>query len=398
MNVTPAIQPPDDETKCTKSFDDPDFFDDPNFIFPSPPDGVFDPESEERLIPALREAAKTQNPYKILARAAAAFHGALGLNPDLMLAYALADLAVTGRESYKQLQSNPLNEPSLREVTRALLANSSVQATPAEVASAVNSALDRAYGVAWALRGPAAQRAEARASLSLLPGFSTAVWIAVSGEDDKPHRPVNVPPPPYEQYEIPVTVAVGAVGATQPFTIQTRFFIASAVEDPAPAAIPPSTRALPPDPVPKIPDGHNVILFLHGHSSGAEEALAIIPHILAAGRVRGTKYSVVSIDLPNNGYSESFDHTKIAAWEATTYPAGIFDHSTPIQTPILDFIENFIVAFVDALELKTPFKNRFAGVIGGSLGGNLGLRLGRRPLAANPWLGVSFPRNLVCHR
>jgi len=133
-----------------------------------------------------------------------------------------------------------------------------------------------------------------------------------------------------------------------------------------------------------------VILFLHGHSSGAEEALAIIPQILKAGLELGTKYSVISIDLPNNGYSESFDHLRVAPSEATTYPAGIGDHTTPIRTPALDFVEDFIVAFVDALDRVTPTKDRFAGVIGGSLGGNLGLRLGRRPLAANPWLNAGI--------
>jgi len=332
-------------------------------------------DEEFRLIPALREAAQTREPYEILARAAEAFYRAdHPPTQHFERANALADLAVTGRVSYGLLKATPLNETSLAEDTRARLAPS-VQAAPGDVADAVSMALDRAYAVAWALRGPVAQRAALRAPV---PG-----WIAVSGEDDKPHRPVNVAPPPFEQFEIPVT--------THGVTVQTRFFIASAVEDPAPAAIPPSTRALPPDPVPHVPDGHRVILFLHGHSSGAEEALAIIPHILKAGLDHGTKYSIVSFDLPNNGYSATFDHTKVALSSDTSYPGGITDHLTPICTPILDYIEDFVVAFVDALDLITPVKNRFAGVIGGSLGGNLGLRLGRRPnLAADPWLNAGI--------
>jgi len=142
--------------------------------------------------------------------------------------------------------------------------------------------------------------------------------------------------------------------------------------------------------VPRIPDGHEVILFLHGHSSSADEALPIIPEILRAGLQRGAKLSVISFDLPNSGYAETFSHTLAAVSSDTTYPGGIGNREK-VRTPILDFEEDFVVAFVDALDRVTPVKSRFAGVIGGSLGGNLGLRLGRRPdLAANPWLSAGI--------
>jgi pimeloyl-ACP methyl ester carboxylesterase len=145
---------------------------------------------------------------------------------------------------------------------------------------------------------------------------------------------------------------------------------------------------LPPDPYPQVPDGNDVILFLHGHSSGAEEALTIIPHIHMAGLKQGRKISIISLDMPNSGYSESFNHTSVAPSSGTKFPGGLLDH-TPILTPILDFIEDFIVAFVDSLDLITPIKNRFSGVIGGSLGGNMGLRLGRRdPLLT--WLNAGI--------
>ena len=169
-------------------------------------------------------------------------------------------------------------------------------------------------------------------------------------------------------------------------TLQTRFFIASPAEGTHPTGNPRSLRELPPDPQPHIPDGHQVILFLHGHSSGAEEALTIIPHIHRAGLEHNTKFSIISFDLPNNGYSQSFSHTSVAPSGATTFPGDVLDRHTPIRTPVIDFIEDFIVAFVDALDRITPIKNRFAGVIGGSLGGNMGLRLGRRDLFKSPWL------------
>jgi pimeloyl-ACP methyl ester carboxylesterase len=344
-------------------------------------------QSESRLIPSLAAAAQTHDPDEILVRAAVLMYGVFNYraqNPndpnyqpvDYWLALATADLSVTGRAAYTAFQGVPVTDAGLAAGTSArLLAEQAVSADPAVLADSVAAVLDRAYAVAWALRGPAAQQPAARASLG---------WIAVSGEDDKPHRPVNQSPPPFEQYEVAVT--------THGVTVQTRFFIASAVE-PAPLPIAPAARALPPDRVPAIPPGHEVILFLHGHSSGAEEALELIPHLHRAGLDRGTRYSVVCVDLPNNGYSEPFDHTLVAPSAATSFPGGLFDHG-PILTPILDYIEDFVVAFVETLDQITPVVTRYAGTIGGSLGGNLGLRLGRRnftgasPLA--PWLNAGI--------
>jgi len=333
------------------------------------------PSSEARLIEGLREAARTKDAKEILARAAVVYYFAAhplapGLPESVALGNALADLAVTGREAYK---SWPVDEASLRSTTRTRLP---AAASTADVAAAVDAALDRAYDVAWALRGPAAHRAIARPSLG---------WIAVSAEDDNAHRPVNVPAPQIpgaelEQFEIVVTA--------NGLPIRTRFLIASAVDDHVRAEVVVPERALPPDPVPLVPGGHEVILFLHGHSSSAEEAVPIIPHIHAAGLARGRKYSVIAFDLPNSGYSEMFDHTTIPG--ETTFPADPGSGEL-IRTPILDFTEDFVVAFVNALDDITAVKSRWAGVIGGSLGGNLGLRLGRRrDLAANSWLNAGI--------
>jgi len=389
MDVLSPLDPPYE--RCTDTALSADFVD--------PPSRFVEPNSDGRLIPELREAAAWRNPYKILAHAAAAFftaqHPTAGSVPadDVERGNALADLSVTGRFAYCLFKTPPLtpsdydqagsgvnhidlghppHSPArLLEVIDEELATL-VDGTAAERSAAIAPALDRAYDVAWALRGPLAQRAAARAPLG---------WIAVWAEEDMPHRPVNVPAPPYEQYEIPVTV--------NGITLQTRFFIASppggAPSAPAPVATP---RSLPPDPRPHVPDGNMVILFLHGHSSGADEALTIIPHLHMAGLVRGVKFSIIAFDFPNNGYSETFDHEKVAISAATTWPGGL-DSRVPIATPIIDFIEEFIVGFVDALDPIAPIKNRFAGVIGGSLGGNMGLRLGRRmPMPA--WLNTGI--------
>ncbi|HEX3127576.1 MAG TPA: alpha/beta fold hydrolase [Thermoanaerobaculia bacterium] len=342
-------------------------------------DLVEDEGSELRLTPVLRDAARTQNPIEILGRAAARFVIAERRDPKdeqaIALGNALADLAVTGRASYSVFTNQHglgWDMAALRTATQLQLAGEVPAPSAAEIDAAIERAFVRAYDVAWALRGSVAERAARRPRLG---------WIAVSAEDDTPHRPVNVPAPPFEQYE--VQVATGGV------SVRTRYFVAS--PQPSPAAIRlPGSRPLPNDPVPNIPPDQEILLFLHGHSSGAEEALDIIPHLLAYGLKREKQYCVIAFDLPNNGYSETFDHTAVAPADATTYPRLRSDNG-PIRTPILDFIEDFVVAFVDAVENVaivngTPrIKERITAVIGGSLGGNLGVRLGRRN-PTPPWL------------
>jgi hypothetical protein len=372
MKSNDPIQPPDEP--CTPR---------PSQII-SAPAGLVVAGQEGRLIPDLRKAAQGRNPVETLVASAVTFYQSR-FRPDLQpLAAALADLAVTGRVSYTAFVRTPPTEAMLVPAVQSRLAqlNPKSSIPIADVTAAANAALDRAYHVALALRGPYPKRIEARKQLQ---------WIAVSGEDDSPHRPVNVASAPYPQHEIPVTIGPAAVrhgGAPPPpppgtVTIQTRFFIASLT--PPPAGPTPPARSVPVDAPPVVPDGDRVILFVHGHSSNAEEALELIPPLLEAGKNCGTRFSVISLDLPCNGYSSMIDHTAVAPSEATTFPAGIRDRG-PIHTPILDFVENFVVAFLDALDRHTPIKNRFAGVIGGSLGGNLGLRLGRRDLHACQWL------------
>jgi hypothetical protein len=78
-------------------------------------------------------------------------------------------------------------------------------------AGCARRALERAYQVAWALRDTDVRRRERLRS--------TLGWIAVSGEDDPPHRPVNAPSAPYPQYDL--TVKSGGR------TFQIRYLVAS---------------------------------------------------------------------------------------------------------------------------------------------------------------------------
>lgn len=332
------------------------------------PPNLVDVANEYRLIRELRGRAKLKDPTLVLAHSAAEFFKAKRAQTSTELAVAIADLAVTGRESYNQFK-NGINMVSLEGALRLRLDAELARPSDVEIQDAMNQALDRAYAVAWALRGPVAQRAERRARLG---------WIAVSAEDDTPHRPVNMPAPPFEQYEVQVRTPTGS----GEIALWTRFFVACAEDRPSAVGTIPA-RLAPNDPVPYIPSDHSVLVFLHGHSSGAEEALDLIPHLLEQGLRQGKKYAVISFDLPNNGYSETFNHTSVAASSATTFPFLPSDNH-PIATPMLDFIEDFVVAFVDAVEEETilkkipRIKHRIVAVIGGSLGGNLGLRLGRR--------------------
>lgn len=166
---------------------------------------------------------------------------------------------MTGRAAYQLFRNEHQAGWNIAAIKAAARAQLGTPADDAELDPAIDQALDRAYAVAWALCGPPATHAALRPRLG---------WMAVSAEDDTAHRPVNLPPPPYEQYEIEVTC--GNV------VVATRLFIASAGDVPA-AAVLPDPRTLPPRPAPRIPEGHQVLLFLHGHSSGAEEALDCAP-------------------------------------------------------------------------------------------------------------------------
>src|SRR5262249_44995857 len=89
-------------------------------------------------------------------------------------------------ESFRRLA--PTEAPLVALLgTRLLLTFPTHVQVPGDMSGAVHQALQRAYQVAWALRGPTPYRTAHRDELG---------WIAVEGEDDPPHRPVNVPSAP----------------------------------------------------------------------------------------------------------------------------------------------------------------------------------------------------------
>ena len=133
-----------------------------------------------RLATWLREAARTRDPAREILRKAVVARFQATTNDATAESQALADLSVTGRAAFTAFTAAPLRDDELLELARPGL----VGIAEPPIRDAVRAVLDRAYTVAWALRGSPSQRAALRPSLG---------WIALSSEDDPPHAPTNVP-------------------------------------------------------------------------------------------------------------------------------------------------------------------------------------------------------------
>jgi pimeloyl-ACP methyl ester carboxylesterase len=320
--------------------------------------------NEGRLRVELRAAAAAarKDPIHGLCQAAQSFtrnHPASANTPsDHDFGNAFADLSVTGKAAFAQFVRFHPNEASLR-------ANPACAgASPA----AITAALDRAYHVANALRGSHSS-----------PERQALGWIAVSGEDDQPYRPVNVPTNNgrYPEFQILVSVPKDRV------SVNTRYMIAHAH---APAfGRPPALlvdggpgRQVQADLLPALANDAEVILFIHGMDSRLEEADDLTA---ALHKLPGHNWTVISMDLPTSGYADNLNYEQM--WPVSTVACH--------NTPVVDFNEEFIVAFVDTLDaqLRGQLKPRIKAVVGGSLGGNMSMRLGRRP--NTPWITNVVP-------
>lgn len=324
-----------------------------------------------RLIWKLRHAAQTRDAREILIQSAFEYYvirhpeilhqypGFPVYTPSNRLAQGLADLSVTGREAYSSFRRLNLSEADLVAPLEQLLRHifTSHQVDSGDLTWSVGQAVQRAYRVAWALRGPVPHRQAQR------PGLG---WIAVSAEDDPPHRPVNVPSAAFPQFNMSLQV--------QGHSVDARYIVASRhITDDHPVDL----NSVPPERQLPLIIG-DIILFIHGHSSRLEEAMSLIEPVLNQGENRGRPVTLIAFDLPSNGYSSMIEHENIASWTQSNWNTGY---------PVLQFIEDFIVAFANGLEAQQPgISRQIVGVIGGSLGGNMTLRLGQRSSNAHPWL------------
>jgi hypothetical protein len=269
---------------------------------------------EGRLIPQLRAIAAAAKPLDMLRMAAADF-----ASGNTVMGNALADLAVTGSRSFAAFRQALPGEPFCQS-----LGASNIQ-------NGCRTALDRAYRVANFLRTGQRGDTPALKDAKMLERNALG-WIAVSGEDDLPHRPVNVPSSDFPQYDLYVNVPT-PLGPTPMQVVHTRFTIAQSHTP-----------------------GNNLV--------------------------------VIAMDLPTSGYAGNLDYNLISPLGIIGGPKktlGVDDFHYSGVTPLLDFIELFIVNFSEELHKTVPIKSIVKAVMGGSLGGNMTFRLGRR--TDTPWLG-----------
>jgi pimeloyl-ACP methyl ester carboxylesterase len=184
-------------------------------------DGKTAGEYSLRLKQEFRDVAKKKDPTIALATAAESFY-----RGDAERGRFFAELAVTGRYAFDAFRKHPPSDAEIGAETQKLMGAEKPEA--AKLQQAVKDAQARAYQVAWALRNPDGR-----------DGYNfrrTLGWLAVSGEDDPPARPVNVPSgipifgPDHKtqvgshpQYELAVTLP-GEKGAV---TFQVRYTVAS---------------------------------------------------------------------------------------------------------------------------------------------------------------------------
>ena len=331
---------------------------------------------EGRLIDSLGKVARLRKPsgqgdsVAILTRAAIELVKAQQSFPGRQFAMAVADLAVSGRAAFADFCSVKPDDQRIVAAVNAV-GDPAVAALSGSIAPSVAAVLDRAYKVAWFLRGQAT-----RGDLG---------WIAVSGENDLPHRPVNVPATKFPQYDL----AFDVMGGLGPIPVTTRFTIATASQpaDPPVVTVPP--RTCPPQLQPSLP-ADPIVLYIHGSDSRLEEASDLIPHLVSSG------FSVISVDLPGSGYASPLDHTRVGEWiPFVPYPPQIIQQilQARSQVVLLPFLEQFLFKFIETLSLQLGrrglVEGRIVAAMGGSLGGNLALRLAQ-PSA--PW-----PRDVVAY-
>ncbi|MDQ3070369.1 MAG: hypothetical protein M3R55_11670 [Acidobacteriota bacterium] len=353
--------------------------------------------NEGRLRSDLRDAAREKNPSRCALPLAAVHYGLGGLD-GIALGKAFADLSVTGKAAFLAFSASPPDERYCRSMPAIVEKISPSCGRPAVVpgeralVAGCLEALTRAYRVANFLRSGQALPIEEKRELRNRLG-----WIAVSGEDDSPHRPVNVPSSNYPQFDVDVSVKNADGDA---ITVRSRYIIGQDV--PAARRPAPPNLALAKEPTASIPADAEVLLFLHGMDSRAEEATDITEQLLMLRRnAPGAKKLVmISVDLPTSGYADNLDHLRISSLETIGTPKDQLgnpvaytlaaksmiaapDFSFTGETPLLDFLENFVVAFVETLDSGAlpGLKGRMKTVMGGSLGGNLTFRLGRRCLS-----------------
>ncbi len=282
----------------------------------------------------------------------------LGLTePRRRAGLAIADLCVTGRESFQQLGARHIDDAIdwaavaqaaaaarlLPGVVRAR-AESGDEALPAPKPEHIADVVERMKAVQAHLRA----LGRGRSKLPELP------FIAVSGEDDHPLRPVNT----YSSQHRQATMELSVWG----LDLSIRYAIAGALDA-----------------------GSKNVLLLHGHSSRLEE----VDHLMSELEQLG--YTAIALDLPCNGYSNQIDHVDVLFLERPRRAHLRLPYDEEPQSPAnhsshytLRFLQEVVHQFVRALFAGEGLHPRIDLLAGGSLGGNLGLLFSESAPFGNP--------------
>ena len=314
-----------------------------------------------RLAPWLRSAAATKNPLAILGKAVVARFSPTNTGNASAESQALADLAVTGRAAYDTFCTNRIDDAALINHVQPILSGKSQQ----QLQDAVRAVLDRAYKVAWTLRGSPSQRGALRPDLG---------WIAVSGEDDPPHAPVNLPCSDGYMGELKV------VDGTSLLTLRATLLLP---DNPAPDMMPDISKRQIPNSTAFTSALNNreaagydeLFLFVHGLASRCEEAEIFKKKLIAKGAALGQRYAVLSVDMPGMGYSKRFDLDDLISRRTHGGFHGFkLPNGAGSNFPLLGLYSDTLVQICN----NTP--GGVQHVMGGSLGGNMTLWLAAEPM------------------
>jgi pimeloyl-ACP methyl ester carboxylesterase len=314
-----------------------------------------------RLATWLRDAARTRNPREILRKAVVARFQPT-TDDAAAESQALADLSVTGRAAFTAFTAVPVRDDELLALARSGLDGI---AEPL-IRDAVRAVLDRAYAVAWALRGSPSQRAALRRPLG---------WIALSSEDDPPHAPTNVPASGDDMGEL--TMRIGQAG--QPVTLRATLMLPVA---PAADALPDIALRTIPSPTgftdalsDRVAAGYDeLFLFVHGLASQTEESDRFKRLVVEIGAARERRHAVLSVDMPGMGYSARLDIDALVAQRATGQHGFALPNGVGSNFPLLGLYRDTLVEICNSVQGGVQY------VMGGSLGGNMTLWLAAEPM------------------
>lgn len=276
----------------------------------------------------------------------AASHHAVG---EHELATALTDLCVVGRDSLADLGASAMDQVAAIDWPSVMRAAQGGTVLPHLTSRRTRNGSPRLPTPGLPDFARVEHRARTVAAhLDAGPMVRRALdagWIAVSGEDDLPYRPVNVAVTAYRQSDMPLRVWGLDIGV--------RYAIAG-----------------------ELTASSRNVLLLHGHSSRLEETEVLAARLLDHG------YTVIALDLPGCGYATPIDHQHVLFAEDRSRPQIL--HPFAVEPQVLSrhsslYVLRFLVCalrdFVERLFDRHGLPPKLDLIAGGSLGGNLGLLL-----------------------